>query len=162
MCDCLLVLRAPDVPKKRRHRQQRQLPVRVEPRDGGGLALLVGGVTQSVSVERAHDGYWGMMAPPSCPDNALLLGLGGATIAHLIAARCPGARMVGVERDAAVLALARDSFGLDTLAQLHIVEADAFAWVAAQFVDERPTLADDAERFDLICVDLFEAGRLAA
>lgn len=162
MCDCLLALGAPDVPKKRRHRQQRQLPTRVEPREGGGLALLVGGVTQSVSAERAHDGYWGMMLPPSCPDNALLLGLGGATVAHLLAARCPNTRIVGVERDAAVLALARASFGLDTLAHLRIVEGDAFAWVAAQFVDERQALAEGAKQYDLICVDLFEAGRLTA
>lgn len=150
------------MPKKRRHRQQRPLPTRVEPREGGGLALLVGGVTQSVSVEHAHDGYWGMMLPPMCPDNALLLGLGGATVAHVLAARCPDAHIVGVERDAAVLALARASFGLDTLAQLRIVEGDAFAWVAAQFTDERLTLALNVKRFDLICVDLFEAGRLAA
>lgn len=122
----------------------------------------MGGVTQSVSVERAQDGYWAMMLPPSCPEHALLLGLGGATVAHVLAARCPDAHIVGVERNTDVLTLARASFGLDTLKRLRIVEGDAFAWVAAQFIDERLTLVEDAERFDLICVDLFEAGRLAA
>ncbi len=156
------------MPKKRRRGTPRRLPVQVAPREGGGLALKVGGVTQSISVASAdeaddelHGGYWRQMLPERCPERALLLGLGGGAIATLLARRCPAARMVGVERDPEVLALARQFFGLDTLTHLRIVEADAFAWVAAQVGPEREP-PSDAERFDYICVDLFEAGRLVA
>lgn len=156
------------MPKKRRHGASRNLPVRVAQREDGLLALQVGGVTQSVSVPAsdaaeaapsASAGYWELMLPPECPASALLLGLGGGTAATLLARRCPGVRMIGVERDAEVLALAREAFGLDTLAGLEVVEADAFAWVAAQFSDDS-ALQPNAARFDLICLDLFEAGRL--
>lgn len=151
------------MPKKRRHGTPRNLPVRLAQREGGGLALQVGGVTQSISVPEgaALDGYWALMPPPGCPRNALLLGLGGGAVATLLARRCPDALLVGVERDATVLALAYEAFGLLTLPHLRVVEADAFTWVAAQFGADG-ALTGAAERFDLICVDLFEAGRLSA
>ena len=154
------------MPKKRRRGTPRTLPVRVATREDGRLALLVGGVTQSISMAEVEgaapvDGYWGLMLPPECPRQALLLGLGGGAVATLLARRCPRARMVGVERDAEVLRLARKSFGLDALAGLRVEQADAFLWVDAQFTDDGG-LAAGAMRYDLICVDLFEAGRLAA
>lgn len=154
------------MPKKRRRGTPRTLPVRVATREDGRLALLVGGVTQSISMAEVEgaapvDGYWGLMLPPECPRQALLLGLGGGAVATLLARRCPRARMVGVERDAEVLRLARESFGLDALAGLRVEQADAFLWVDAQFTDDGG-LAAGAMRYDLICVDLFEAGRLAA
>src|SRR5258705_9130241 len=43
---------------------------------------------------------------------------------------------------------------IDCVAGLEIVEADAFTWVAEHAVSAPGT-------FDLICLDLFEAGRLA-
>jgi SAM-dependent methyltransferase len=163
--------------KKRRCGRPRALPVRVVPRAEGGTALEVGGVVQSVTAppleipnESAtpvgepalgepapapHDGYWGLMLPAQCPRRALLLGLGGGTVAWLLARRCPGVAMVGVERDAEVLAAGRESFGLDALPTLRIEEADAFEWVAARLA------ADETELFDLICLDLFQAGRMA-
>lgn len=155
------------MPKKRRRGAPRVLPVRVTRREDGRLALEVGGVTQSVTMpegeasDAASQGYWGLMLPPDCPRRALLLGLGGGAVATLLARRCPQTRIVGIERDPAVLALALDAFGLRALPGLTIVEADAFAWVEAQRGEELD-LAEGAERFDLICVDLFEAGRLAA
>ncbi len=155
------------MPKKRRHGTPRHLPAQVTPREGGALALTVGGVTQSITLPttEASDGaqadYWGLMLPPGCPRRALLLGLGGGTVATLLARRCPETQMVGVERDLAVLALARELFGLDELSGLQVVVADAFDWVAAQ-VGADGALTDEAERFDLICVDLFEAGRIVA
>lgn len=152
--------------KKRRKGRSRHLPVRTSPREGWGIALQVGGVTQSVSVPDAMaladgdaprpgpgGGYWGLMLPPGCPRRALLLGLGGGTVAHLLARRCPDARIVGVERDPEVLAVAFAEFGLDAVPNLEAVEADAFAWVAAH-------AASEPASFDLICLDLFDAGRL--
>jgi predicted O-methyltransferase YrrM len=161
------------VTKKRRRVRTHRLPVTVSPREDWGLALEVGGVVQSVSVpavggmDEGHGehgehgepqpgpggGYWGLMLPPGCPRRALLLGLGGGTVAWLLARRCPQARIVGIERDAEVLAAAFGDFGLDTLPGLTPVEADAFAWVAEHVESE-------AGAYDFVCLDLFEAGRL--
>ena len=159
--------------KRSRHGEPRPLPVRVTQREGGARALEVGGVTQSVSVpddEPAADsepqpgprgGYWGLMLPPGCPPRALLLGLGGGTVATLLARRCPSAAITGVERDPAVITAARQEFGLDTLPHLTIEQADAFAWMDARAGDALLAGGSEPhERFDLICVDLFEAGRL--
>src|SRR5262245_15341049 len=122
------------MPKRKRHRgQPRALPVGLAVRDDGARTIEVGGVTQSVEVPQqggAPEGYWRLMLPPTCPRRALLLGLGGGTIAHLLARRCPEAEMVGVDADESVLALALQEFGLQTLTRLDIAVADAFAWVA--------------------------------
>ena len=155
-----------------RHRPKRQLhpPVTTSPREGWGTALEVGGVVQSVSVpvegadgleaEARGDprpgpggGYWGLMLPPACPRRALLLGLGGGTIAALLARRCSATSIVGVERDPSVLAVARSMLGLDAVPGLRVVRADAFAWVAEHAATEPGV-------YDLICLDLFDAGRL--
>lgn len=159
--------------KKRRGRS-RHLPVRVTPREGWGIALEVAGVVQSVSVPDGEeagkrdanlaarggepqpgpgDGYWGLMLSPGCPRRALLLGLGGGTVASLLARRCPDAEIVGVDNDPEVLAVARSDFGLDALPHLRVELADAFAWVAEHVASEPRT-------FGLICLDLFQAGRL--
>jgi len=159
--------------KKRRRRlaHPRRLAVTTSPRAGWGVALEVGGVVQSVSVPTttAQDqreqrdaeprpgpggGYWGLLLPPGCPRRALLLGLGGGTVAWLLVQRCPAIQLVGVERDPEVLSVAQADFALAALPQLAVVEADAFGWVAEQ-------AAATPGRFDLICLDLFEAGRLA-
>lgn len=162
------------MPKKRRHRRHRQgsryLAVTTSSREGWGIALEVGGVVQSVSVpaEGAEGlgadlggeprpapggGYWGLMLPPGCPRRTLLLGLGGGTVAALLARRCPGAEIIGVERDPSVLAVARSMLGLDDVPRLLVVQADAFVWVAEH-------AATEPGAYDLICLDLFNAGRL--
>lgn len=148
--------------------RSRHLPVRTVPRDGWGVALEVGGVTQSVSVPddapggAAEDGpwpgprggYWGLLLPLECPRRALLLGLGGGTVARLLARRCPGVSIVGVERDAEVLAVARADLGLDEIPGLEVAQADAFAWAEQH-------AASEPGSFDHICLDLFQGGRLA-
>lgn len=144
--------------KKRRH-AQRPLPVRAVAREHGVLALEVAGVTQSVTLPAdasgPPDGYWPLMLPEDyCPRRALLLGLGGGTLAALLLRRCPGVALVGIEHSPDVLAVARRDFGLDALAGLKIVEADAFAWVEEH-------AASEPESYDLICLDLFNGGRLA-
>lgn len=158
--------------KKRRRARPRHLPITIAPREGWGIALEVGGVVQSVSVPNRHGGeyedapaqngprpapgggYWGLMLPAGCPRRALILGLGAGTVAHLLAGRCPGVRITGVERDAEVLAVARAEFDLDAIPHLEVIEADAFAWVEA-------ASAASPGVYDLVCLDLFEAGRLA-
>jgi spermidine synthase len=110
-------------------------------------------------VTDAEGGYWKLLLPASgCPRRALILGLGGGTVAALLARCCPGVTMVGIERDETVLALARTEFALDAIAGLEVVVADAFAWVAGAAEDE----AEQARgAFDYICLDLYDGGRLA-
>jgi spermidine synthase len=143
--------------KKTRRRAQRSLPVSTVMRTDGRLALEMGNVTQSVTLPEDEsapfEGYWPLMLPDSCPRRVLLLGLGGGTLAALLARHCPSVAMVGVERSTEVLVEARRAFGLDALAGLEVVEADAFAWVE-EHASSRPA------SFDLICIDLFEGGRL--
>jgi spermidine synthase len=168
--------------KKRRRKQSRVLPVRVTARGVSSIALEVDGVVQSISVPetsgteidgsgsmtqgrlRAAEpepgpdgGYWGLLLPPECPRYALLLGLGGGTVAHLLARRCPEVEITGIEHDPEVLSLGRSQFGLASLPQLRIVEADAFGWVSKQ-CELHPRVD---KSYDLICLDLFKAGRLA-
>jgi spermidine synthase len=144
--------------KKGRNRGARRAVVQVAPRAGGGLALEVNGVVQSVTVgDRGPDdaGYWGLMIPPEQPRRALLLGLGGGTVAALLARVYPGCEIVGVEREARVLATARAELGLDEISGLQVVEADAFAWVGEHARLEPGT-------FDYSALDLYEGGRLVA
>jgi spermidine synthase len=120
--------------------------------DGGRAALAIDGVVQSVAVGdgAAPTGYWPAMLPDRAPRDALLLGLGGGTIAHLLIGAFGPLPIVGVDDDRAVVAVARAQFGLD-LPNLEIVVADAFAYAAAC-----------PRRFDLICVDLFRDGQIPA
>jgi spermidine synthase len=119
-------------------------------KDDGQRALLVDGVVQSVAVEPTGEvvGYWSALLPDRRPRRALVLGLGGGTLVHLLHRRFGPLPVFGVEMDAEVLETARRAFGLD-LPLLTVVEQDAFVYV------ER---CDD--RFDYICVDLFRGGQL--
>ncbi len=119
--------------------------------EDGRKVLRVGGIIQSVSVDSSYSrDVWDAMLPSTPPANALILGLGGGTIATLLTQRHGSLPIVGVERDPAVAWLARHEFGLDLLPNVRIVVADAFAF-----------LRDCRDPFDAICVDLFVAGKMA-
>ncbi len=111
----------------------------------GQRALEVDGVIFSVAVEDGKPtvGYWTAMLPSGRPRSALLLGLGGGTMAHLLTRHAPGVRIIGVDIDPTVVTFGQEHFGLQ-LSNLQIVIADAFTYVYR---------CD--ERFDYIAVDLF-------
>ena len=119
--------------------------------EDGRKVLRVGGVIQSVEVD---DGYtadvWDAMLPRRRPRSALILGLGGGSIAQLMTRRWGALPITGIELDPAVVSLARQEFELDQLDHLTIVTADAFVW----------TRTCD-KLFGAICVDLYVAGKLA-
>lgn len=119
--------------------------------DGGRAALLVDGVVQSISPEDGlvNGGYWAAMVPDEPPRRALILGLGGGTLARLLQVRWGELRIVGVDDDPSILETA-NSVGWLPLPGLDIVVADAFDYVEAC-----------AERFDYVAVDLFRGERLA-
>jgi len=118
--------------------------------DEGQIALLIDGVVQSVVVGDGPlgPGYWPLMLPDVRPRAALILGLGGGTLVHLLTRRFPGIRITGVEHEPAVIRIARGAFGLDTPA-LDIVEADAFVFVA-----------EAAGPYDYVAVDLWADGAI--
>ena len=116
--------------------------------DRGRPALLVDGVVQSVAPAFAGGGYWTAMLPEHRPRRALLLGLGGGTIARLLIARFGPMPIVGVDDEPAVVAAARIAFG-PLPPELQIVIADALAFVHGC-----------AGRFDYVAVDLFHGDQI--
>src|SRR5438270_2141889 len=74
--------------------------------DAGRAALLVDGVVQSISPEDGltSGGYWAAMVPSIRPSRALILGLGGGTLARLLLARWGDSlRIVGVDDDPSIV-----------------------------------------------------------
>ena len=119
--------------------------------EDGRKVLRVGGVIQSVSVDASYvSDVWDAMLPHTCPANALVLGLGGGTIAALLTQRYGPLPIVGVERDPAVAWLARHEFGLDRLPNVHVVVVNAFTFVH-----------ECRDQYDTVCVDLYVAGKMA-
>ena len=118
--------------------------------DGGRAVLLVDGVVQSISPEDGlvDGGYWAAMVPDNRPRRALILGLGGGTLARLLQARWGEPLIVGVDDDAAILDLARE-LGWLPLQGVDVVVADAFDYVQTC-----------AAHFDYVAVDLFRGERL--
>jgi spermidine synthase len=119
--------------------------------DGGRSALLVDGVVQSISPSDGLlvGGYWAAMVPDDHrPEQALILGLGGGTIARLLQARWGVSRIVGVDDDPTVLQAA-EQVGWLPAPGVDILVCDAFAYVQAC-----------PEQFDYVAVDLFRGERL--
>ncbi|MCL5107806.1 MAG: methyltransferase domain-containing protein [Chloroflexi bacterium] len=117
----------------------------------GQQALVVEGVVQSVAVDGPDigRGYWPALLPDAKPRSALILGLAGGTIVHLLRRRFGPLPITGVDDDVEVLAVARQRFSLGQEPELRVVVDDAFDYVANCQV-----------RFDYICVDLFRAGQV--
>jgi spermidine synthase len=120
--------------------------------DGGRAALMVNGVVQSISPADVltDGGYWAAMLPDIRPRRALILGLGGGTLAQLLQSRWGAMAIVGVDDDPEILSIARE---IDWLPRegLEVVVADAFAFVQSS-----------QEQFDYIALDLFRGERLPA
>jgi len=126
------------------------LPARVR-RRRGRLELRIGDSVASCLVPgRAATGsVWDALAaallalPVRRRRAVLMLGLGGGSAVRIVRALAPGARIVGIEIDPAVLRLAQKRFGLSALG-IEVVQADA-----------RDYLQSRRERFDLILEDCF-------
>ena len=112
--------------------------------DRGRLALVVNGVVQSIDLESADaSDYWPAMLPDAKPEQALLLGAGGGTLAAMLNRRFGPLDVIAVDNDPEVVRLGRTSFYL-TLPRVSVVLADAFQFAASC-----------RGRFDYIAVDLF-------
>ncbi|UAW97155.1 methyltransferase domain-containing protein [Halopseudomonas nanhaiensis] len=90
--------------------------------------------------------YWA----PAEGGDMLLLGLGGGSLANCLIDHFEPQRVVAVELRPAVIGIARSHLGLTSDPRLKVIAADA-----QQFV------TTTAERFGLICVDLYMEGGLS-
>jgi spermidine synthase len=90
------------------------------------------------------------MVPDDPPRNALILGLGGGTLARLLQARWGQLPMVGVDNDPDIVETAA-RVGWLPRTGLEVVMADAFEYVQTC-----------SQRFEFIAVDLFRGQQLAA
>ena len=92
--------------------------------------------------------WWRAVAAVELPSRptALLVGLGGATQAHLLHRRTAPRLITVIERDPAIVRVADAWFGLDAVGPLEILCADAV--IAA------PALARARRRFDFVMDDV--------
>lgn len=118
--------------------------------DRGRPVLLVDGTVQSVLADDP-DGYWSRMVPTVRPRRALLLGLGGGTIARLLHGRFGDVPSVGIDNDQGVVDFASEL--LRDLPLIEIIHGDAFTYVDAA--------AQRGEHFDYAAVDLYQGDQLA-
>ena len=84
-----------------------------------------------------------LLLPPSRRRSVLVLGLGGGSVARVMRALAPGARIVGIEKSREVLDAARRWLDLDSLG-VEVVVGDARSW-----------LARTRRRFDVVIEDIF-------
>lgn len=126
--------------------------------DDGRAVLLVEGVVQSIDpgISVVRGGYWAAMLPDQQPESVLILGMGGGTLAHLLAQQwgAPELRIVGVDDNPLVLRTAQEAGWMggaawdDAWGHLEVVEGDAFAYVR-----------ETTQRFDYVALDLYRGAQ---
>ena len=121
----------------------------------GSLILEVGGYPQSVSLDTPDlpKRFWSRATEEvsqrlSNPKTALIVGVGGATIPHLLSRRFPEMLLVGVELDPEILKIARQYFDLERIARLAVVEGDG----------HRVVFSHQGPAFDLTFIDAYLGG----
>lgn len=127
-------------------------------RHGSSLVLEVGGYPQSVSLNTPDlpERYWfkateevaARLDALKNPLRALIIGVGGGTILHLLSLKFPGIKIVGVEIDAEIVKIARQFFDLDKIPNLEVVTGDGGEYAASY----------QGEPFDLVFVDAYLGG----
>jgi spermidine synthase len=80
----------------------------------------------------------------------LMLGLGGGTVANILSKKLPEAQIVSVELDPVMIDVAKKYFGLDSVKNHRVIEADALRVVVEP---EEFDLAKGS--FDVLYVDIF-------
>lgn len=103
------------------------------------------------------DRYWGQAALKVKGEKvkvkkALILGLGGGTLAYLLNRYYAPERIDGVEIDPEIIKIGKQFFYLLHLPNLYVIQADAADWI------ERRTTKNlaEADKYDVIFMDLFQ------
>jgi len=123
--------------------------------------LLVNGVRQSINYDAPgiENRYWGQVVQqlhPSgvaTPDGwmrALILGLGGGTVVHLLAQKFPGIKIDTVEVDPVIVEIAKKFFDLGKISGLNIICADA-----DDVIQNLKSYKLQATSYDLVLSDLY-------
>jgi len=122
---------------------------------GKGFVLEVGGYQQSVSlnIPTLRDRYWYKATEEVGkllidPQKALVIGVGGGTVLHLLSYKFPDLKITGVEIDPEVIKIAREFFDLDKVGGLEVVLKDGATYVFGY----------EGEPFDLTFVDAYTGG----
>ena len=120
-----------------------------------GLVLEVGGYPQSVSLDTPTlpDKYWfkavnAISQKLKDPKRALIVGVGGATIFHLLTERFPNLSITGIEIDPEVINVARRFFDLDKVPNLEVVIGDGQEYVVGY----------EGDPFDFTFIDAYLGG----
>ena len=118
-------------------------------------ALDVGGYLQSATsgAPEFEKRYWAKAAQEigsraKRPKRALVIGVGGGTVLHLLSQKFPDLKIVGVELDPEIINVARKFFGLDEIANLTVVVEDGAKYVGGYQKD----------KFDLVFIDAYLGG----
>lgn len=113
----------------------------------GQYRLDMGGLIQSgkIMADIWHQGLKDLLPKKFKPESALVLGFGGGSVAHLLAKKYPGIRIVGVDIDPVTIQIAHDYFDIDKVPNLTIVNDDA-----VKFIEKTK------DHFDLTLVDCYK------
>lgn len=123
-----------------------------------GRSLLVDGYIQSISYssESIQHRYWGKILEHLREkvkvkvNSALLVGLAGGTVAHLLQDLSPGVKIDGIEIDPAVVDLAKKYFDLEKIPNLNVVVGDGF-----EAISDPPKFGLRFAPYDLAVVDAY-------
>lgn len=121
----------------------------------GSLTLEVGGYPQSVSLNTPSlsQRYWARATEEvvkrlTNPKRGLVIGVGGATILHLLSQKFPNLHLSGVEIDLVIMEIAREFFELESIKNLELSVMDGGEYVTKY----------RGELFDLAFVDAYLGG----
>ncbi len=123
---------------------------------GSTRKILVDNISQSISCNSPSINklYWGQLVNSlkdkvPTPKNILALGLGGATLAHLISKTFPEVQIISVEYDPVMIDIAKKFFDLDQIPNHRIIQEDAMKVVIEPEEYELSTGS-----FDVLIVDI--------
>ncbi len=135
----------------------------------GKIEVFQAGKTRSLAVDRyvqsinwdspfVEKRVWGVLASliqEKRPEakSALILGLGGGTLCHLISKAMPKVQMVAIEIDKVMIDVAKEYFDLDSIPNLKIIRDDAFRVIAES---EKYDIHKDS--FDVVVMDIYSGG----
>lgn len=119
--------------------------------DHGKKRILVGGLTQSGPL---IESIWNkpikhIKKEGFTPDSCLILGLGGGTVAGLVARTWPSALITGIEIDPDMVKLGKKYLHLNEVKRLTTIIGDA-----------RDKVTRSKQKYDLILVDVYKGGNI--
>ena len=128
--------------------------------EGKEKRLVVGGLTQSINADApdVEERIWGQLSniknQRSKIKNALILGLGGGTVAHLLTQKLGPIPIDAVEIDPVIVEVGKKFFDLNKLSNLKIIIADAVDVVKKPTYYQLRTL-----NYELVIADLYCGSR---